>query len=106
MTLGREPQQTADLGEILLRFQQQCFCLLHFLLLDKIRQIPAGLFFEFHSQSAAAFAAVCRNVCGANWFCHMAADVLQHISHQPGLAAAALFQLSYLVGIVQNHVIL
>ena len=30
MALGREPQQTADLGEILLCFQQQCFCLLHF----------------------------------------------------------------------------
>lgn len=43
MTLGRKPQQTADLGEILLRFQQQCFCLLHFLLLDKIRQRPACL---------------------------------------------------------------
>ena len=106
MTLGREPQQTADLGEILLCFQQQCFCLLHFLLLDKIRQRPACLLFEFHSQSAAAFAAVCCDVCGANRFCHMAADILQHISHQSGLAAAALFQLSYLVGIVQNHVIL
>ena len=36
----------------------------------------------------------------------MAADVLQHISHQSGLAAAALFQLSHLIGIVQDHVIL
>ena len=106
MTLGRKPQQTADLGEILLRFQQQCFCLLHSLLLDKIRQRPACLLFEFHSQSAAAFAAVCCDVCGANRFCHMAADILQHISHQSGLAAAVLFQLSHLIGIVQNHVIL
>ena len=28
--------------------------------------LPAGLLFEFRSQSATAFAAVCRNVCGAN----------------------------------------
>ena len=76
MALGRKSQQAADLGEILLCFQQKRFRLLYFLLLDKLRQIPAGLLFEFRSQSATAFAAVCRNVCGANGFCHMAADIL------------------------------
>lgn len=76
MALGRKSQQAADLGEILLCFQQKRFRLLYFLLLDKLRQIPAGLLFEFRSQSATAFAAVCCNVCGANGFCHMAADIL------------------------------
>ena len=86
----------------MLCFQQQCFCLLHFLLLDKIRQRPACLLFEFRSQSAAAFAAVCCDVCGADRFCHMTADILQHISHQSGLAAAALFQI-LLFTAIQAH---